>query len=85
MIERLETIEKKYNEINNELMNPEVLGDINKTLKLNKELAVIVFIAIRNTSEKFSVIINKLSISIFSKTNNRINNIIKPLDIIIEP
>ena len=39
MIERLETIEKKYNEINEELMNPEVLGDIKKTLELNKEMA----------------------------------------------
>lgn len=39
MIERLETIEKKYNEINQELMDPEVLSDINKTLKLNKELS----------------------------------------------
>ena len=39
MIERLITIEKKYNEISEELMNPEVLSDINKTLKLNKELA----------------------------------------------
>ena len=39
MIERLETIEKKYNEITKELMNPDVLSDINKTLKLNKELA----------------------------------------------
>ena len=39
MIERLITIEKKYNEISEELMNPEVLSDINKTLKLNKELS----------------------------------------------
>ncbi len=39
MIERLETIEKKYNEITKELMNPDVLSDINKTLKLNKELS----------------------------------------------
>ena len=39
MIERLETIESKYNEISKELMNPEVLSDINKTLKLNKELS----------------------------------------------
>lgn len=39
MIERLETIEKKYNDIEEELMNPDVLSDINKTLKLNKELS----------------------------------------------
>ena len=39
MIERLETIEKKYNDINDELMKPEVLSDIKKTLELNKEMA----------------------------------------------
>ena len=39
MIERLKTIENKYNEISKELMDPEVLSDINKTLKLNKELS----------------------------------------------
>ena len=39
MIERLETIEKKYNDINEELMKPEVLSDIKKTLELNKEMA----------------------------------------------
>ena len=39
MIERLMTIESKYNEITNELMSPEVLSDIKKTLELNKEQA----------------------------------------------
>lgn len=39
MIERLESIEKKYNELNLELMKPEVLSDIKKTLELNKEIA----------------------------------------------
>ena len=39
MIERLEAIDKKYNDINKELMNPDVLSDIKKTLELNKELA----------------------------------------------
>ena len=37
MIDRLNMIEKRYNEINEELINPEVLGDINKTRKLSKE------------------------------------------------
>ena len=37
MIERLKSIEEKYNEITNELMKPEVLSDIKKTLELNKE------------------------------------------------
>lgn len=39
MIERLESIEKKYNELNEELMSPDVLSDIKKTLQLNKEIA----------------------------------------------
>ena len=37
MIERLENIEKRYNEIMEELTNPEVLGDIKKTTELSKE------------------------------------------------
>jgi len=39
MIERLQSIEIKYNEITSELMKPEVLSDIKRTLELNKEQA----------------------------------------------
>ncbi len=39
MIERLQNIEKKYNELTEELMKPEVLSDIKKTLSLTKEQA----------------------------------------------
>ena len=39
MIERLENIEKRYNEIMEELTNPEILGDIKKTMELSKEQA----------------------------------------------
>lgn len=39
MIERLETIEHKYNDISSELMKPEVISDIKMTLKLTKEQA----------------------------------------------
>ena len=39
MIERLENIEKRYNEIMEELTSPEVLGDIKKTMELSKEQA----------------------------------------------
>ena len=39
MIERLENIEKRYNEIMQELTNPKVLGDIKKTMKLSQEEA----------------------------------------------
>ena len=36
MIERLENIEKRYNEIMKELTNPEIFGDIKKTTELSK-------------------------------------------------
>ena len=39
MYEHLEEIEKHYNEINEELTKPEVLGDIKKTTSLTKELS----------------------------------------------
>lgn len=39
MIERLENIEKRYNEIMEELTSPEVLSDIKKTTTLSKEQA----------------------------------------------
>ena len=37
MIERFEAIEARYNELQNELMKPEVFGDIEKATELNKE------------------------------------------------
>lgn len=37
MIERLENIEARYNEIANELIKPEVISNIKKTLELTKE------------------------------------------------
>ena len=39
MLERLKTIEDKYNELNNELMKPEIISDVKKTLELTKEQA----------------------------------------------
>ncbi|MEI3529609.1 MAG: peptide chain release factor 1 [Bacilli bacterium] len=39
MLERLKAIEERYNELNNELMNPEIITDIKKTLELTKEQA----------------------------------------------
>ena len=39
MIERLNAIEERYNKINNELMNPEIVSDIKKTTELSKEQA----------------------------------------------
>ena len=37
MIERLEMLKSRYNEINDELLKPEVLSDFNKQKKLSKE------------------------------------------------
>jgi peptide chain release factor 1 len=37
MIERLQNIENRYNEINESLMNPEIVSDIKKTMELSKE------------------------------------------------
>ncbi len=39
MIERLETTEKKYEDLKQQLMSEEVLKDINKTRELSKEMA----------------------------------------------
>ena len=39
MIERLEAIEKKYLELQEELMKPEVFSDIKKATELNKEIS----------------------------------------------
>lgn len=39
MIERLEAIEKRYLELNDEMMNPENIANVKKTLELTKEQA----------------------------------------------
>lgn len=39
MLERLQNIENRYNELNEELMKPENISDIKKTLELTKEQA----------------------------------------------
>ena len=39
MIERLENIEKRYNEIMEEITKPEVLSDIKRATELSKEQA----------------------------------------------
>lgn len=41
MIERLNTVEMRYNELSEELMKPEVISNIKETLKLTKEQAAI--------------------------------------------
>ena len=39
MIERLNNIEARYNELTSELMNPETIANVKKTLELTKEQA----------------------------------------------
>ena len=39
MIDRLDTIEKKYEELNEELMKPETLSNINRTREISKEMS----------------------------------------------
>lgn len=39
MLERLQAIEKRFNELSEELMKPETLSDVKKTLELTKEQA----------------------------------------------
>ena len=41
MIERLQTIENRYNELNEMLMSPEIIVDIKKTLEITKEQATL--------------------------------------------
>ena len=41
MLERLQAIEDKYNELNNELMNPDVISNIKRTLEITKEQATL--------------------------------------------
>lgn len=41
MLERLQAIENKYNELNNELMNPNVISNIKRTLEITKEQATL--------------------------------------------
>ena len=41
MLERLQAIEDKYNELNNELMNTDVISNIKRTLEITKEQATL--------------------------------------------
>ncbi len=55
MLERLENIEKRYNELNEELMRPDVVSDIKKTLSLTREQA-----SLRDAYEVYQVYKNLL-------------------------
>ena len=61
MIERLEIIKNRYDEINEELLNPEVLSDFNKQKKLSKEKG-----SLEETVEKYEE---------YKRVNNEINDL----------
>ena len=50
MIERLEILKERYDEINNELLKPEILSDFNKQKKLSKEKG-----SLEETVEKYEI------------------------------
>lgn len=39
MLERLQRIEDRYNELNEELMKPEIISNVKETLNITKEQA----------------------------------------------
>ncbi|MDD2207774.1 MAG: peptide chain release factor 1 [Bacilli bacterium] len=59
MIERLEITKKKYNEINNELINPEIISDYQKHQKLNKEKAALEEIVLKY--DEYLEILNEIN------------------------
>ena len=58
MIDRLETTLKRYNTIEQELMNPEVLSNVNKTRELSKELSEIEDLV--NCYKKYKKVLNNI-------------------------
>ena len=56
MLERLQAIQNRYNELSEELMKPEIISDIKKTLELTKEQA-----SLRDAYEIYQVYKNVLN------------------------
>ena len=59
MIERLELIKKRYEELETELMDPEIISDYNKMKKLSKErsdleITVKKYEELKNVTEEIS-------------------------------
>ena len=59
MIERLEILKARYEEINNELLTPEVLSDFNKQKKLSKEKGSIEDVVLKYA--EYNKLINEIS------------------------
>ena len=59
MIERLDLIEKRYDEINKELMDPDTLSNVNKSRELSIELSSIEEIV--NTYRKYKKVLNDIT------------------------
>ena len=77
MIERLELLEKRYNEINEELLKPEILSDFSKQKKLSKEKGSIEEAVIKygeyKSNLKLSTSMQSLLFSSFIPSNLLIN------------
>ena len=58
MIERLEIIKKRYNEVNKQLTNPEILSNVKKTTELSKELSSLEETV--KTYEKYNTVIEDI-------------------------
>ena len=98
MINKLEFIEKKYEELNTELLNPEVLNDYTKLNKLNQEKSnledkVLIFRDyknIKNELDELKSLMNDPEMAAIAKSEieileEKFNNIEKELEILLIP
>ncbi|MDD4706303.1 MAG: peptide chain release factor 1 [Bacilli bacterium] len=98
MINRLEFIEKKYNELNFELLNPDIMNDYVKLNKLNQEkmnLEEVVFKfrefkKIKNEIEELKLLINDSEMAEIAKNEIetlelKLVKLIKELEILLVP
>ena len=98
MIERLKTIEERYNEITDELMKPEIVSDIKKTTELSKEQASLqdVYDAyqeykkLTNDIEEAKELVKDLELGEFAKeeleTNqSKLDQLVKNIEILLLP
>lgn len=98
MIERLEIIKKRYDEINEELMNPEIINDYTKQQKLNKEkssfedtvLKYLEYQSIASEIKGLKELVNDPEMGEIAKqelelSNLKQENIVKDLEILLIP
>ena len=98
MVERLELIKQRYDEINEELLKPEVLSDFNKQKKLSKEKGSIEEVA--NKYEIYKALVKEIadlktlvndpemheiaSMELEEK-QNEFNNLVKEIELLLLP